>query len=191
MRTRRLLLAGDLLVLMLASPPARPQESRDSHPEAENLQPDKPQSGNGASKSVHRLEFVTWDPAKCELVWEVTTGTKNGDLYTPSQRLTYRIDMDAAVMRAGAERRGFDEDEATKAHLLMDMISRYAAESTIWWENGFGVKVDSPTERPMARRPAPNTGTSPDPVPRSAGLLLTPAGSLREPAIAPKTTAPK
>ena len=191
MRTRRLLLAGDLLVLMLASPPARPQESRDARPGAENIQPDRPQQGNGASESVHRLEFVTWDPAKCELVWEVTTGTRNGDHYTPSQRATYRIDMDAAVMRVGAERRGFDKDEATNVHLLMDMISRYAAESTVWWENGFGVKIDSPRERPMARRPAPSTDAGTGPVPRSADLLLTPAGSLREPAIAAKTTAPK
>ncbi len=108
MQTRRLLLAGNLLVLVLASPPARPQESRDARPGTENLQTDKPQRGNGASESVHRLEFVTWDPAKCELVWEVTTGTKKGDQYTPSQRVTYRIDMDDAVMRVGAERRGFE-----------------------------------------------------------------------------------
>lgn len=190
MRTRRPLLAGNLLVLMLASSPARPQESRDARPEAENLQTDKPQRGNRASESVHRLEFVTWDPAKCELVWEVTTGTKKGDQYTPSQRVTYRIEMDAAVMRVGAERRGFEEDEATKVHLLMDMISRYAAESTIWWENGSGSKIDSPSERPTARRPSPNTGTTTGPVSSSAGLL-TPAGSLRAPAIAPKATAPK
>jgi len=37
-------------------------------------------------------------------------------------------------MKANGEGRSFDKDEAESVHLLMDVISRYAVESTVWWK---------------------------------------------------------
>jgi hypothetical protein len=99
---------------------------------------------------MRRLEKVTWDATKCELLWVISTGTSTGDQYTPSTEQTYRIDMDSAIMQVGGERRGFEMDEAKNVHLLMDLISRYATESTVWWERGEGERI-SDTTGPVAR----------------------------------------
>jgi hypothetical protein len=120
-------------------------------PPVEKSNPDTRQRDDTAPLRIHRLESVTWDVATCELVWVVSTGIKIGSRYTPSERQTYRMDMDAAVMQVGLEKRAFDIEEAEGVHDLLDLISRYAAESSIWWENGEGDKPGK--DDPVANNP--------------------------------------
>ena len=136
--------AARMLALILLPSSAYPQTTRDAPPPVKNLAPASPQPGDGAARVViHRLEGVNWDAVHCELRWVISTGIVAGDEYRPSQKQIYKIDMDAAMMQVGAERRGFDTKEAENVHVLMDLISRYAADSTVWWESGRGEKIDS------------------------------------------------
>jgi hypothetical protein len=97
-----------------------------------------------------RLETVTWNPVTEELTWVVSSGDgKSGGGYVPATMENYTIHMDAALMKFRGEDRRFSEDEAARVHILMDVISSYAVESTIWWEHG-GV-----TDSDKEARPAP------------------------------------
>ena len=130
---------------MLASAPGLAQQES-NRPRLEGARPAKPRDPSGPREDnprepVHRLESVTWDAIRCELTWVVSTGMRTGREYTPSENETYKIAMDTAIMQSGSERRRFEMQEADNVHLLMDMISRYAAESTIWWQQGEGEKI--------------------------------------------------
>jgi hypothetical protein len=48
----------------------------------------------------------------------------------------YVIHVDAAVMEFNGEARAFDPAEAKHVRVLMDMISTYSVESTVWWDRG-------------------------------------------------------
>ena len=89
-----------------------------------------------------RLESITWDSVKHELKWEVSTGEKKENGYQPRSSDRYAIDMDKATMTVNGERRRFSEDEASNVRTLMDFVSKYAVESTVWWESGEGDPVD-------------------------------------------------
>lgn len=95
-------------------------------------------------KSARRLEAVTWNPADHKLSWTVTNG-KEG------VKTTFEIDMDEATMSLNGEDRRFSRDEAVRVHALMNVVARYAAESTVWWEAGEGVPVDK-NEKPNTDR---------------------------------------
>ncbi len=97
---------------------------------------------DGKDTPVRRLESVTWDSVKHELKWEVSTGEKKGNGYQPRSSDRYAIDMDKATMTVNGERRRFSEDEAANVRTLMDFVSKYAVESTVWWESGEGDPVD-------------------------------------------------
>ncbi len=98
----------------------------------------------------HRLETVTWNPVTEELTWVISSGEKTGGGYVPAATEKYTIHMDSALMNFRGEGRRFSEDEAERVHILMDLISSYAVESTIWWEHG---GITSPDQR---TRPAPD-----------------------------------
>ncbi len=107
-----------------------------------------------------RLESFTWDSVKHELKWEVSTGEKQGEGYQPRSKDRYEINMDKATMTVNGEIRRFSEDEAENVRTLMDFVSKYAVESTVWWESGEGDPVDEngiPT-KPERDKPA----TKPD-----------------------------
>ena len=87
------------------------------------------------NRPVRRLETVTWNPTNHKLTWTVTDGKKEGS------KIVYEIDMDAATMSLNGEDRRFSRDEAVRVHALMNVVARYAAESTVWWEAGEGVPV--------------------------------------------------
>jgi len=91
---------------------------------------------------LRRLEAVTWNPVTDELTWVVSAGSKSTGAYRPGATDTYVIHLESATMRFKDKDRRFSEDEAEKVHLLMDIISRYAVESTIWWEAGQSEKLD-------------------------------------------------
>ena len=135
-------------------------------------------------EKIHRLESVTWNPMTCELTWVVSTGIRVGRRYTSSEQKTYQISMDIAVMQVGAERRAFQMQEAENVHTLMDIISRYAADSTIWWDNGEGEKID-PIDGPVAA----SSGTKERVT--SQGLPITPARSSSSAPQASKSAEPK
>ena len=94
------------------------------------------------SASLRRLESVTWDSVKHELTWDVSKGEKKGESYQPHSKERFEINMDNATMTVDGESRRFSEDEASNVRTLMDFISRYALESTVWWEDGEGDPVD-------------------------------------------------
>jgi hypothetical protein len=92
--------------------------------------------------NLRRLESVTWDSVKHELKWEVSSGEKKGDGYQPHSSDRYAINMDEATMTVNGQSRRFSGDEAENVRTLMDFVSKYAVESTVWWENGQGEPVD-------------------------------------------------
>ena len=89
-----------------------------------------------------RLESVTWNSVKHELKWDISTGERDGSGYRPHSNDRYEINMDNATMTVNGESRRFSEDEAANVRTLMDFISKYAVESTVWWEKGEGDPVD-------------------------------------------------
>ncbi len=121
-------------------------------------------------KTTRRLESVTWVPGEHRLTWVISAGTRDKTgKYKPGKSTTYLIDMSAATMTLNGEGRRFSRDEAKNVHALMDLISKYAVESTIWWDQGQGTPLgkedksdtevnDRNTPRPKpaipARRPA-------------------------------------
>ena len=116
--------------------------------------------------ALRRLESVKWDSVKHELTWDVSRGEKKGDTYQPRSNDHYQINMDKATMTVNGETRRFSEDEAANVRTLMDFISKYALESTVWWETGEGEPLDGKgipgkPERTVPARP-PDTHDKPD-----------------------------
>src|SRR4051812_43163330 len=91
-------------------------------------------------KEALRLDTVTWNPVDHSLKWSVSKGSldSRGKFQSSNQTMSYEIDMDAAVMTVKGERRGFSKMEAVTVRRLMDMVAKYAAESTVWWDEGQG-----------------------------------------------------
>jgi hypothetical protein len=52
------------------------------------------------------------------------------------------INPESATMKFKGESRGFSEGESESVRRLMDLVGRYAVESTIWWEQGLGERLD-------------------------------------------------
>lgn len=110
-------------------------------------QPARPAAESEDGKA-RRLEAVTWDPVKHKLTWTVSVGTLDGkgDFHLGNKQL-YEIDMDTALMHFKGEDRRFSKEEAVNVHALMDVVAKYAAESTVWWDLGEGQRVDKSQER--------------------------------------------
>lgn len=94
-------------------------------------------------KAARRLESVTWSPVTHKLSWTVQNGTitSAGD-FKGADKVSYEIDMDDATMSTSAEGRRFSKKEAVNVHKLMDLVAKYAADSTLWWEAGQGEPLD-------------------------------------------------
>jgi hypothetical protein len=114
----------------------------------ENKDPGRP--------ALRRLESIHWDSVKHELTWDVSRGERKGGSYQPRSTDHYIINMDDATMTVNGETRRFSEEEATNVRKLLDFVSKYAVESTVWWEQGHGEPADdkgAPT-KPGMRAPA-------------------------------------
>ena len=104
--------------------------------------------------SLRRLESITWDSVKHQLTWDVSRGERKEDAYQPQSKDRYQINIDMATMTVNGEIRRFSEDEAVNVRKLMDFVSRYALESTVWWENGEGEPVDGNDTPTKPQNPA-------------------------------------
>jgi hypothetical protein len=78
---------------------------------------------------------------RCDLTWVISIGARTSSGYEASKKQTYTIDLDAAVMAVAGERRAFEVREAEEVHSLIDLISTYTIESTIWWDVGRGERL--------------------------------------------------
>jgi hypothetical protein len=96
-------------------------------------------------KAPRRLESVTWNSVKHQLTWVISKGggAESGKP-DPAEKGQdrYEINMDNATMVYNGEVRRFSKEEASNVHMLMDLISKYAVDSTIWWDQGQGQKLD-------------------------------------------------
>ncbi|MDP2996949.1 MAG: hypothetical protein Q8N47_05630 [Bryobacterales bacterium] len=115
------------------------------------------------AKSPRRLESITWSPSDHKLSWVISSGTKDtAGKYKPVKSQTYNIDMSAATMTLNGEGRRFSRDEAKNVQVLMDLVSKYAVESTVWWDQGQGTplgkenknETDVNQQQPRRTRPA-------------------------------------
>lgn len=94
------------------------------------------------NRSARRLESVTWNPIEHKLTWTVVEGRlADGGKFEGGKKTTFNIKMDEALMSLNDEDRRFSKTEAVSVHRLMDMVAKYAAESTVWWEAGEGEPV--------------------------------------------------
>lgn len=108
--------------------------------EAQQDQPNQPNQPK--NRQARRLESVTWSPADHKLTWTVVDGSLREGKFEPGKKLSFEINMDAATMHASGEDRRFSKQEAASVHRLMDLVAKYAAESTLWWEAGEGEPVN-------------------------------------------------
>jgi hypothetical protein len=120
----------------------------------------KPGDSQTNSAAVRRLEAVTWNPVTEELTWQVSVWNTGAGVDKPSAVEHYLIHLDAATMAVNGELRGFSQTEAKRVHVLMDMMSTYAVESTVWWDLGQGDPID-PKKAPAAK-PGESPRSKPD-----------------------------
>jgi len=116
----------------------------------------KTQQGDSTKTPPRRLESVTWNSVSHELTWVVSSGEKKGADYKPLKSDKYLIRIDDATMTFNGETRRFSKEEASNVLVLMDLISKYAAESTIWWEDGQGEPLNGngkPNAKPKQVQP--------------------------------------
>ena len=130
-----------------AAPPQKPVQPS---PEAATP-PEKP-----AKVVFRRLESVSWNPVSAELTWMLSVWDPSVSTDRPAGQERYVIHLDKALMQFQEEIRSFDSDEAKHVRSIMDLISRYALESTVWWGRGGGTPEDhhwdsSPQDRDRAK----------------------------------------
>jgi hypothetical protein len=117
----------------------------------------KPNPVKGPEKQppeeVKRLGSLTWNPDSHKLIWVVQKGSMVNGEFVPTGEQKYEITPDDAVMSVAQEQRGFDNDEATTLHHLLDVLSLYCAESVVWWEEGQGTPVTPGSHPPKPAAP--------------------------------------
>jgi hypothetical protein len=107
-----------------------------------------------------KLESVTWNPGTEELSWVISTRDLDGGPEQPVVQERYTIHVDTAIMDFKGEGRRFDANEARQVGAIMNVISKYTVESTVWWANGEGEKLDkdhaAPPRNPDKKEPNRN-----------------------------------
>lgn len=114
---------------------------------------------------IRRLESVTWNSVDHTLTWVISQGGKeSGGKYKAAKSMTYVIQMDEATMNFNGEGRRFSKTEAQNVRVLMDLVSKYAVESTLWWEQGNGAPIGKDRdEKVKSDQPKPHQPKSPRP----------------------------
>ncbi len=95
------------------------------------------------AETVKHLDSVTWDLNTHKLVWVVKTGTQVNGEFVPTSSARYEVSPDNASMQFADETRGFTEEEAASLHHLLDVLTLYCAESTVWWDQGQGAPLEN------------------------------------------------
>jgi hypothetical protein len=134
----------------------KPAEMERTSSNSANTSWQRVEDKDAGSRALRRLESIHWDSVKHELTWEVSRGARKDGSYLLRSTDHYIIKMDNATMTVNGETRRFSEEEATNARMLLDFVSKYAVESTVWWEQGQGDPLDdkgAPT-KPERRAPA-------------------------------------
>jgi hypothetical protein len=129
-----------------------------------------------AEDEARRLESVTWDPIRHQLQWVVSKGKMEGKDFKSATKEQYAINIDDATMSFSDETRRFSKREAESVRRLLDFLSRYTAESTIWWEKGMGEVVRKGLRVAAPAPPAEPLGGTGAPAPaRAPGFAAKPA----------------
>ncbi len=104
-------------------------------------------------RSPRRLESVTWNSVKHELTWVISKGERDRETgaYKPLTTQTYLINIDKATMTFNGETRSFSKQEAVNVLALLDIIAKYAIESTVWWDQGHGRRTDEQEKTGVTR----------------------------------------
>jgi hypothetical protein len=123
------------------------------------------QPDQSKSKQARRLESVTWSPSDHKLTWTVVDGALKEGKFEPGKKLSFEINMDDATMHASGEDRRFSKQEAASVHRLMDLVAKYAAESTLWWEAGEGERLDGGDASKVDRKDKPRRNERPEYLP--------------------------
>jgi hypothetical protein len=114
-----------------------------AHPTSDRRRVDDFDGKQADSNSPRRLESVTWNSVSHELTWVISKGQKKeGASYKTLGSENYLIKMDDATMSFSGETRRFSKEEAANVHVLMDLVSKYAVDSTVWWDDGQGEPVN-------------------------------------------------
>jgi hypothetical protein len=149
--------------------------------------PAQPEAGQGVDVKLRRLESLSWNPVTQEMTWVLSTGTLGAKGYTPTKQESYVIHMDQATMSVAGKDRHFDPAEADAVGKVMDLLCRYALESTIWWEHG---GVEQPKAAPGTRTATPKDKGQDETIEHREippGMLRgwnpTPAGAVQQDAI--------
>lgn len=116
-----------------------------------------PDQDNSAGET-RRLETVNWNAVSHELTWVISKGEKVGTNFRALSKDNYLIKLDDATMTYNGETRGFSKQEASNVHVLMDLVSKYAADSTIWWDQGQGDKMDGNGNRQEKKKEVSGAG---------------------------------
>jgi hypothetical protein len=119
------------------------------------------------SKQVKKLGTVTWHPDTHKLSWVVQKGTMVNGQFVSNSEERYEVSPEDAFMAYGEEHRGIDSDEAVSLHRLLDTLALYCAQSTVWWDQGQGVRLPKggkPSETKQPSQP-PRTEPTTDPKP--------------------------
>ncbi|HOQ44415.1 MAG TPA: hypothetical protein PLA43_02170 [Bryobacteraceae bacterium] len=138
---------------------------------AQNQDPDH----TPATPDTRRLETVSWNAVTHELTWVIARGEKQGTEFRPISKDTYLIKLDEATMTFNGETRGFSKQEAANVHVLMDLVAKYAADSTIWWDQGQGERLDGNGKPQRKKKEVSGAGVTHiafnQPAPAEAGSL--------------------
>lgn len=105
-----------------------------------------------APETVKRLESVTWDLTTHKLVWVVQTGTQLDGEFVPKSSARYEVSPDEASMTFADEKRALTEEESVSLHRLLDVLSLYCAQSTVWWDKG-GTSVPPEQKTTVTTKP--------------------------------------
>jgi hypothetical protein len=127
--------------------------------QANRMAPDANPAEKPAAAFLRRLDAVTWNPVRAELTWLVSVWDLRNGERTLVTKERYTMHPDVAVMESSGEYRRFDASEAKQLRVLMDVISTYAVQSTVWWDYGPNGKVEGQIV------PLPDDGEAKEPVP--------------------------
>ncbi len=122
--------------------------------------PDRKQAPEADDAKPRRLESVTWNSVNHQLTWTISQGAKESSGFKALKSDNYQISMDSATMTFNGETRRFSKEEAANVHVLMDVIAKYAVDSTVWWDEGQGEPVDG-TAPKQEQKTAPTHSHAP------------------------------